>query len=153
MIEEDGQLRIHLLVSTVVFVVLFFVRFIFARAKINYGYGAVTFGSVLFLLFGFYLIFIASSYFKSVFYKWKEGNSWGKPLLRFYLLLLLFCVFIVLIYLSGSHGSGQVYFDIIGNPIDFFFDDFPAILFVVGLSIVFPVSVYSLLISIKSLAP
>lgn len=146
------KLKIHFWISLIIFIGLFLIRFVFSKIPINYGYGAVTFGSLFLLFFGFYLIFVSSLYFRNIFYSWKNNNPWKKDTTKAYLLLLLFCVFISLLYINGERGGPmELFFYIIGNPIDLFFDNGPNILFVLGLSIVFPTSIYTTFLSIKSL--
>ena len=150
--ENNQKLKIHFWISLIIFVGLFLIRFIFAKIPMGYGYGSVTLGSLFLLLFGFYLIFVSSLYFKSVFNSWKNNNPWKKDIIKSYLLLLLFCAFIVLLYISGGReGPMELFYEMVGNPIDLFFDDIPNMFFMIGLSLVFPTSIYTAFLSIKSL--
>lgn len=150
--DSNQKLKIHFRISLIIFIGLFLARFIFAKIPIGYGYGAVTLGSIFLLFFGFYLIFVSSFYFRNAFYSWKNNNPWKKDIIKSYLRLLLFCVFIVLLYISGgSQGPMELLYDLIGSPIDLFFDDIPNMFFMIGLSIVFPTSLYTTFLSIKSI--
>ena len=150
--KNNQKIEIHFWTSLAIFIFLFLIRFIFAKIPISYGYGGVTLGSLFLLFFGFYLIFVSSLYFKVVFNLWKNNNPWKKDILKVYFIILLFCFFIVLLYASGgSQGPMEIFYNLLGDPIDFFFDDLPNMFFIIGLSLVFPISIYTAFLSIKSL--
>lgn len=150
--DNNQKLKVHIWASVIVFVLLSFVRFVFLKIKIPYGYGAVTLGSLFLLLYGFYLIFVSSLYFKNLFYCWKNNNPWKKQLIKSYLLLLLFCVFITFLFLD-EQGIMQLFFSFSKSPIDFLYSSLESwgMLFIVGLGIAFPTSIYTGFLSIKSL--
>lgn len=149
--EKGSQkLKIHFWISLIIFVGLFLIKFIFRKVSLYYGEGEITLGSLFLLLYGFYLIFVLSLYFRSVFDRWKNNNSWKKELIKSYALLLLFCLFIVLLVVS-HRGPLEFFNHMVGWPLDFFFNDIPATFFTVGLSIAFPTSIYTAFLSRKSL--
>jgi hypothetical protein len=71
---------------------------------------------------------------------------------KFYLLLVLFCALIALLVISGESEGAMVFLnDAIENPVDLFFDDLSNTFFWVGLSLIFPASIYTAFLSARSL--
>ena len=151
---KNAQFEIHLLISYGIFLLLFFFRSYFRRFPIDYGHGQVTVSTVLLLIFGLYLIFVSSLYFKErVFNSWQENdNRWKINLFKAYLFLFLFCMLLALLYNSGGvDGFKGLVDQLARDTADFLFDDLGAQLGYVGLSIVSPVCFFTFCLSIIAL--
>jgi len=120
------------------FLLLFFIRPHLCRISLKYGEGQASIGSLILLAYGFYLIYISSSYFHQLIKSPPNTSSWKVGILKRYLLLLLFCCFITLLFFS-NHGFS------------YFLDDLPGYFYHIGMSMVFPVSLYTLISSISSI--
>ncbi len=153
--ENSKKLKTHFRISLILFIILLFTRFLFAEIPLNYGRGDATLGSLLFLFFGTYLTFILPLYFKNIFDTWKNNGFWQRYITKFYSLLFLFSVFVVLLFSTEKKQTfTELFFspEIPGiNPISLFFQNIVFTFLVVGLSLVFPISVYATISSIKSL--
>jgi len=147
---EKNNLKVHFWVLSIAFIILVLTRFLFNKIPLEYGYGQVTLGTFLFLIYGFYLVFVSFLYFNKVFNVWRNNFPWKKELFKAYLILALFSLLISLLFMSANDGVIDIISDVL-KPIDFLFDNLPNILFIVGMSIIFPVSLYTLFLSIKSL--
>ena len=139
----EKNIHKHILISIILFFIIILVKPIFVKSVIPYG-NQVTVGSLLFLIYGFYLIFVACLSFKQA----VNSSKWKVEILKSYLLVLLFVLFVAL--LSDLDSRGLIT-NILRNPYDFFTDDLPFTIGLVGASIVFPISLFTGYISIKSL--
>ena len=145
--NNSQKIKIHIWISLIVLVIFSLIRFFSPRIKINYGIGHLTLGSLFLLPFGLYLIFISSMYFRNIFYTWKSNNPWRQEIIKSYLLLLLFCMFISLLALSGESQLIMNLLDSAPSELLFLF----LAGYFTGLSIIVPVSIYTAFLSIKSL--
>jgi hypothetical protein len=158
--ENDEDINVHFKIVIITFLVLLPINFFLTTIDLPYGKGKVTLGSLLILIYGLYLVYVISLYFKKVTSLWQNNLPWKKLLGRLYLRLLLFCFLITLItlfsYVSGIIWQGinspslswAFSLKMVLNGVIMFF--VPYFLFA-GLSIVFPLSLYTLFLSIKSL--
>lgn len=130
-----NDIKLHSGVAFGLFFVLLFIRPYFCRISLKYGEEQASIGSLILLAYGLYLIYISSSYFSQLMKSYQEISSLKVGMLKRYLLLLLFCCFITLLFFA-NHGFSD------------FLDDFPGYFFYIGMSMVFPVSLYTLILSI-----
>ena len=142
-----NNIKKHVWIALILYIPLMIIRYFAVKWTVPYGQGLVSVGTFLSLFYGIYLFFISCAYFKQISILWAEGKPWKKELLKSYALLVVWFLLIG-VAMTGLMALGALETRSIFNSLMRIFSPYTAI---VGASIVFPISLYTLYLSIKSL--
>lgn len=148
--KHTKTLSHHVWIAIILFLLLMFLQWLLTFLPYIEDQYKDIFFAVLLIIFGVYLIFIVWFYFSETFGLWSNRKDWITGLLKAYGSLILFCLlFSILLPGWSANELFDLYTQFGGFTRAFALTSIQY--FMLGLSLAFPVSLFSAFLAIKSL--